>query len=80
MPEPKEIMQRARLNAVLNRLVQIGWIKGFIVHDTHDTMNLEWTEKGKERARQVVEIVAEFHGGPDDLMALAAICRAHPPV
>ena len=79
MPEFEKSIQRARLEAALNRLVKIGWVKSFVIRDVHDTIDLEWTVKGRERARQVIEIVTEFHGGANDLVALAVICRSHPP-
>jgi hypothetical protein len=71
--------RRERINVILARLVQIGWLSSFLIHDTQDSFSVEWTDKGKERARQVIDIVTEFRGGPEDLMALAVICRLQPP-
>lgn len=79
MPGSEEFSKRERFHAVLTRLMKIGWIRTTVIHDNLDTLQIEWTEKGRERARQVIEIVTEFHGGADDLMVLAVICRSHPP-
>jgi len=70
---------RERLSVVLTRLVQLGWLSSFVLHDVHGSFDLAWTDKGRERARQFAEIVTELHGGPYDLTALAVICRLHPP-
>ena len=80
MPHSEDAIKRARrLEAALNQLVKIGWIEAFVTHDTLNTTTVKWTPKGLERAKQIIDIVTEFHGGPDDLMALAVICRAHYP-
>jgi hypothetical protein len=79
MPDFEAPSKRERIKAVLNRLMKIGWIRTTVIHDNLDTLDIEWTEKGRERARQVIQIVNELHGGADDLMALAVICRSHPP-
>ena len=71
--------RRVRAVTILNRLVEIGWINSLIVQDTANTFDFVWTEKGKQRAQQLAEIIAEFRGGPDDLLALIAIYRSHPP-
>jgi len=79
MPRFEAFSKRERIRVVLARLMEIGWIRTTVIHDDLDTLKVEWTEKGRERARQVIEIVMEFHGGADDLMALAVICRSCPP-
>jgi hypothetical protein len=71
--------RRASAVVILNRLVVIGWIDHLIVNDTANTFTFVWTEKGKQRAAQLAEIVNEFRGGGEDLLALVAIYRSHLP-
>lgn len=79
MPRFEDSKKRDRINTALSRLMEIGWISDFVIHDNLDTLRVEWTEKGKMRSKQVVEITTEFHGGADDLMALAVICQSNQP-
>ncbi|MGA2788637.1 MAG: hypothetical protein ABSF60_14035 [Verrucomicrobiota bacterium] len=64
---------------ILNRMVEIGWIDRLVIDDNTGTFNFIWTEKGKQRSAQLAEIVNEFRGGGEDLLALVAIYRSHLP-
>lgn len=79
MPNSHHFRNRDRSSIILNRLIEIGWIDRLVVNDTAGTFDFIWTEKGRQRAGQLAEIVHEFHGGGEDLLALVAIYSSHLP-
>ena len=79
MPQFQHFRNRNRVVIILNRLVEIGWIDHLIINDSADTFDFIWTEKGKQCSAQLAEIVNEFRGGGEDLLALVAIYRSHLP-
>lgn len=72
-------LRRERLKVALDRLVEIGWIKTVATYDKSDAVVVDWTDKGRERAQQVVDIANEFQGSADDFMALIVVCAANDP-
>jgi hypothetical protein len=65
--------------AILDKLVQCGWIEEYGVHDPNGKYVFKWTAKGLQRSRWVKEISMELNLGPEGMCALLVICEQHAP-
>jgi hypothetical protein len=77
MTDFDEVSKRARLSAILEKLVECGWVDGSFLHDVTGNYALRWTPKGAERARWVNLISEELDLGPQGMLTLIAICKQH---
>ncbi len=78
MPDLDEQFLRENFTAILDRLMEHGWISSFGFHK-NGGYALAWTEKGKMRARWLKEMESELDLGPKGMTALLVICHLHAP-
>lgn len=77
MDPSQEAERIAQITAVMDKLVESGWIEEWGQHK--GAYILKWTPKGRERSRWVNEIATELNLGPKGLTALITLCFLHAP-
>jgi len=70
---------RAHMDALFEKLLQAGWIAQYGFHTATGGYAIEWTAKGRERARWVNLIGDELQLGPQGLATLLTVCHQHAP-
>lgn len=69
--------KEAAMMAMLEKLVEFGWIEQLATDDRTGAYALKWTAKGRERAQWLRTITSELELGPKMLTALMVICELH---
>ncbi len=75
MPNHDEAFYRKNVEAILDRLLEKGWITEWGIHN--DKYAFKWTAKGLERSHWVRDVAEELDLGPQGMTALLTICHLH---
>ena len=76
MPAPNDFLKSAEYVALLDKLVEGGWLTSVIRHESGQ-FRFTWTPRGVQGASLMKAVARDLSLGPQGLHALLIFCEVH---